>query len=321
MSRLPYIEYLRALSVLYIVGYWHLFTYTRYFREYFNPYTNVATLGVLALFVFISGFLLSRSYANNKNLIQFYLRRVLRIYPLYALAVLAFSLLAINNNAILVKSLYFMSMLDGPAPYTLWFICMLMLLYLITPLLMFLLRYPLGIPVFAVTVIVLLITTSRTQGGIDLRLLLYFPCFCGGIYCAKYGLRGPILNLWTGFLLILMGLAAYNLRGFDRELSALFKVPLILGLAVFVMALCDRFQSVFVESRVVSFLSYGSFSLYLFHRPVYTQLKVFYFPELLYHQFLYLLLVGLPLAILVSWLLQKSYDKLYALAFKTKMWR
>ena len=311
MARLPYIEYLRTTSVLYIVGYWHLFTYTRYFREYFNPYTNVVTLGVLALFVFVSGFLLSRSYENQKGIVHFYLRRVVRIYPLYALAVLTFWLMTIEKESTLIKSLYFVSMLDGPAPITLWFICMLMLLYLITPVLMLLLRFRFGIPVFAATVVGLLLVLSKTKGGIDLRLVLYFPCFCAGIYCAKRGFKGEILNIWTGFLLILMGLAAYNLRGFSRELNALFQVPLTLGLSVFVVAMCDRYQSVFVYNRAITFLSYASFSLYLFHRPVYTQLKRFYFPEQLSHQFLYLLLVGLPLAIIISWLLQKIYDELY----------
>lgn len=130
MKKLVSIEYLRALSMLYIVGFWHLFNYTDAFPGYKNIVTSNLTLVVLALFVLVSGFLIGITTVKQTEFREpaaywnFYKKRLLRIYPLYALAVGIFYLYGINDAAISIGALTLVSMLWGEAPKTLWFITM-----------------------------------------------------------------------------------------------------------------------------------------------------------------------------------------------------
>ncbi len=85
-NRIYGFDAIRAFSALYIMGYWHL-------RNYLSTATNVAmkthiayqmVYFCLAGFTFISGYLI---YKHHKDSIKdFFLNRVLRIYPLYLLA-------------------------------------------------------------------------------------------------------------------------------------------------------------------------------------------------------------------------------------------
>src|SRR5580704_1333411 len=59
MRKVP-IDVMRAVSMLYIVGFWHLLDYTKVVGWHYNPITYRLTVGALALFVLISGFLTGR---------------------------------------------------------------------------------------------------------------------------------------------------------------------------------------------------------------------------------------------------------------------
>jgi surface polysaccharide O-acyltransferase-like enzyme len=55
-------------------------------------------------------------------------------------------------------------------------------------------------------------------------------------------------------------------------------------------------------------LSYSSYCMYLFHRPVYIFLKKMYFPFDSLSQLFYLLFFCVPFIILLSYIIQYSYD-------------
>jgi len=117
MTKLNSIEYLKAFSMIYIVGFWHLSDYTKYLSITKNSILSDFTLVVLGVFVLISGFLLGKT---NKQPIIFlpFLRKILfRIYPLYALAVVVFYFFCINNALISIKSLFFISMFSGACTF------------------------------------------------------------------------------------------------------------------------------------------------------------------------------------------------------------
>ncbi len=310
-ARILYIDYLRAICVLYIVGYWHLFNYTSYFRDYDNVYTRVATLIILGLFVFISGYLLAVNYGDKASVGTFFLKRFLRIYPLYALAVAMFYYYGINDADVLVKSLYLISMYQGPPPYTLWFITMLMAFYLITPILMLASRNDFVFLLFTLGPLIATAIYSFNTDGVDLRLLLYYPCFCAGIYCARNGIVTGAFNFWTAILMLLFGLALHRLPIQSPQLDHLSQVPLIIGGLYLVIGFCDAFSRFFVKLRLIMLLSYCSFSMYLFHRPVYVAIKQVYFPVDPLDQFLYLLLIGVTLTLVIAWFVQKFYDAIY----------
>ena len=131
------IDVLRVVCILYIVGYWHLVPYTQGYPGYATFITEAIKDSALGVFVFCSGYLLGLREVrlSPAGLWDFYKRRLLRIYPLYALALLLFGLFGLAGSANLWQAAALMSMFLPPAPYTLWFITMIMAFYLIAPLL------------------------------------------------------------------------------------------------------------------------------------------------------------------------------------------
>ena len=86
------IDLLRCSSIFYIVGFWHLLSYTDAIHDYNNVVTFRITLIILGTFVFISGYLIGTKNIELKkqSLISFYFNRVLRIYPLFLLSIFIF---------------------------------------------------------------------------------------------------------------------------------------------------------------------------------------------------------------------------------------
>ncbi|MGB5733069.1 MAG: acyltransferase family protein, partial [Thiohalocapsa sp.] len=123
------VDFLRAASILYIVGYWHLIPYTEALPGYANLYTASLKFITLATFVFCSGFLLARQPVtlDLSTLRSFYSRRLLRIYPLYFLALLLFLVAAIAPAKQLLDGALLISMFQPPPLPTLWFITMIIL--------------------------------------------------------------------------------------------------------------------------------------------------------------------------------------------------
>jgi peptidoglycan/LPS O-acetylase OafA/YrhL len=76
--------------------------------------------------------------------------------------------------------------------------------------------------------------------------------------------------------------------------------------------LFNIFRTIHIENnKTVSFvtiLSYSSYSMYLFHRPIYITLKKVYFPSLYFLQVLYLFIVGFFCIFVFSFFIQKTYD-------------
>jgi peptidoglycan/LPS O-acetylase OafA/YrhL len=97
----------------------------------------------------------------------------------------------------------------------------------------------------------------------------------------------------------------------------LLTVPLQGGLAaagsMVLFGLCSRHSGAFVPSRAVEFVSYASFAMYLFHRPMLTLAKDVFMPQGFLLQWCYLTLLCLPLIVLVSWAIQGGYDRIVPL--------
>jgi hypothetical protein len=61
----------------------------------------------------------------------------------------------------------------------------------------------------------------------------------------------------------------------------------------------------------IMLISYSTWCMYLFHRPIYKLLIHIYFPEILIWQVLYLLIIGLPIIITISYFIQSTYDRVH----------
>jgi len=132
----------RSLSALWVVGVWHLFCYDRTLN-YMNWTTQQITDVFLAVFMFISGYMLGKyRFKCWDDIKAFYKKRFWRFYILYVVAsgTLYIGGALIGNQMYasieqLVLSFLGLNVLFPPHLGTLWFISMIMFFYLITPLL------------------------------------------------------------------------------------------------------------------------------------------------------------------------------------------
>jgi peptidoglycan/LPS O-acetylase OafA/YrhL len=310
-ARLLFIDYLRAAAILYIVGFWHLWEYAPDAPAYQNGFTHAVIFMVLGLFVFLSGVLLGRNEVrpDARSVLCFYRRRLLRIWPLYILALLTFVAFGITNWATAAKSAIGLVMFFGPSPATLWFVAMLVWFYLLAP---FLIISAKRVPLFAgfcAALYVGMAVVAMILPQADKRLFIYFPAFAAGI-AAGVGLWAP--QRWC----LAAGLAA---AAFIALLCSgvhlrLLTVPLEGAVAVvgpvFVYAWCWPKAAALKPVPIVMAVSYASFAMYLFHRPILGACQRVFMPDGFFFQWVYLTLVCLPLVGLVSWIAQRAYDQM-----------
>lgn len=301
-EKLPYIDLLRGLSALYIVGFWHLMNYTAQFRGYANELTHRTTVVVLGLFMFLSGHLLahSRLAPGLAGLKRFLTRRLLRIYPLYLAALALFVALNMTGARTALKAALALSPLWGPPPQTLWFIATLLLFYLIAPILIRVAKERARSIALSAALAMLFALTVVLLPGADPRLAIYFPAFALGIHCARNAPpRWPVL--WFG----LPAALALSFAGSAPAEQNLFCVPLACIAPLAIYMLTRRFAANFPRIWLVEAISYASYAMYLFHRPIYQRVAFFADGPL---GLAALILLGLPATLIASWLIQKAYD-------------
>jgi len=300
--------------MLYIVGYWHLFNYTGAFPGYANAFTGSVTEIVLGLFSTVSGFLIGLTARDSDNVITFYKKRLIRIYPLYVVAIVLFFVYGLNDAATSIKSMVFLSMYYGPTPATLWFVTMLMLFYLVTPVLLKIIQSPKKLLVAVLGVFAITLLLQAAFESVDIRILYYFPCYSLGLYCARYGIRTKIVNVISAVTLIFFWILLSLIDIDSLMFNELRNVPKILGFSYLVFSASCIYEKKFKRFFVISVLSYSSYAMYLFHRPIYATLQSIYFPETGPNQVLYLMTAGLLTVLFVSWGAQRLYDTIYVKA-------
>ena len=312
MRKLISIDYMRAVSMLYIVAFWHLLEYTNAFPQYKNLLTGVLTVSVLGLFVFISGYLVGGAKGRSLSPLEFYKKRIIRIYPLYALAILLFYLYGINGSQTSLFSLLGLSMYYGPKPITLWFITAIVVYYLLAPLFLRVVNSSVGYLITFSVVFLSTIALYISLGTVDIRVALYLPCFAAGIYCSIHGIINKFFNLKSMMAMLGIGIPLLFVESGLLARNQLGYIPLILSLAYLIFYAFYRSERYLKASKIVTFLSYGSFAAYLFHRPIYSTMKSLYFPNNELFQVPYLIVVFFFVVMTISWGLQKTYDVMLA---------
>ena len=308
------LDLLRGMSILYIVGYWHLFNYTGAFCCYKNGITYRVTWIVLGIFVLISGYLMGKKNIsmNKRSLLIFYKKRLIRIYPLYCLAIILFYVFNLSRGIALLKAMFGVSMFIKPSPPTLWFVAMLIVFYIISPFFIVLFRIHIAVGLIG-AVFILLIFTFYGYGTrkMDLRLLVYLPSFLTGmLFALKYQSMIKKKRL-IALLSIVSILISYVFLNFNRSIVFLASMPMItICPLLFLMLIVDYEIKLKRKRKLVYFISYISYSMYLFHRPIYVILKNSYFPKAGFSQVLYLGLFCFPLIILISYGVQRLYDSI-----------
>ena len=305
------IDLIRGASVLYIVGYWHLFNYTGAFPGYYNPLTLRLTVIILAVFVLVSGYLIGAKAIDpgRNNIVNFYKTRLLRIYPPFLLAILLFYFLNIADIPTLAKSAALLSMFVGPAPPTLWFVTMILLFYIVAPLLIHLSGNVTRYVLVCALLVTGMLVGATLLNTVDARLVIYCPAFVAGVLLARHKVWLYGMNMGVMALLFVasVGISAGNIAPVEHSFLS---IPLALVGSLLVLAVAAKSEERVGRYGSITFLSYASFFMYLFHRPVYAVLRRMYFPTSGALQIVYLVAVCLPCIVAVSAMAQRAYDRL-----------
>lgn len=303
------IDVMRAVSMLYIVGFWHLLDYTNVAKWHHNPVTNRLTIGALSLFVLISGFLTGRNDGDlaRGEIARFYERRFGRIYLPFVIASCLFLAAGRSDALTLAKGVTLVGMLVAPPPFTLWFVNMIVLFYLIAPLLAGLRGNDAAYFALCVVIIGAMVLYQAESGRMDMRLILYFPCFAAGVFLAARPLPSSWVNINGLLVLGALALVPTLVRPSETLEGDLWAMPWALfgSIAVFVVVMraCRNLEA---PTILVQF-SEASFFMYLLHRPLYHWMQVVWFPSTESEKVAYLLFVCLPIIGVVSWFCQKTY--------------
>lgn len=295
----------------------------------------------LGIFVFISGYILSRKNPSFKkwgDIKQFILKRYVRIFPLYIVALVLFIALSGHIRGSLNICSFVLNLLGLQIIFaskyclpllTLWFVGLILSYYYSF---IILATFGRGFIRFITLVFTILLFSKllmRFIGLMDDRFVLYFGIFVAGILGGKYKLiekmkfRHVIFISPLFIILVYLYVAFINPKEIRSFLSFIgmsdfiVKNLIILWLVSVVFALArviirtDRY--VFLQK-----IAYASYGMYLFHRPVWWLMADIYDPANVEIKALYLALLGIPLTIFVSYYLQKFYDRNFETRLITK---
>jgi peptidoglycan/LPS O-acetylase OafA/YrhL len=292
-------------------------TYLRDLYRYFG----------LGIFVYISGYLLNHNYVDLsgwKNINIFFRNKIMRIIPLYLLALLIYIKLYMKLNLIsffahvLGLQIIFSSPLIDPM-VTLWYVGLIMAYYAVFCVIKYgtdIFRSILIITIIPIIALILKITINV----VDKRFLEYYLVFIVGIYSVRLLkiIRNKIaLTVWTSLLFIFIYfyvVYVYPVITGDNKpplfslisAEALVLTNLIMISFAWVMhSICMKISKCKSLFFVISFSSY---CMYLFHRPFWWLMLWLYKPDGDIERGIYLGIIGIPLLILLSYLLQNTYD-------------
>lgn len=295
------------------------------------PFRTYDVVNVFLVYFSVGGFLFLSGYklAKNKGVESFsvfWKNRLIRIYPLYAIAVFVFSIALYwgkTNLLVLIIHLLGLQMvfpgLFGQNFLTLYFIGILLVFYLFFSLTKKYQKDPRSFTVLSVAVFCIALLVKYTLSGnitvFSSPLFIYFPVFTAGMLLADSEERVAgfmhrhmiAIFFWFFFLIPAM---LVSIRYFAAEenafvlLSAVVIGSVLIPLHTILVLFGRHWRRV---PSVVSAVSYASFAMYLFHRPIWGLMQAVY-PDRTLLQWAYIVGVGVPLIIGVSYVLQYSYD-------------
>lgn len=309
-NRLVCADVVRALSMLIIIGFCHLQDYFAVGAIYNSTiWLSRMVGGSLSAFAFISGYFLGKKEVHSFSDVKlFYKKRFLRIYPLFFLSCTSFLLLDIIFNLSFLSGVkqYVLTLLGiavftGDSPRTIWFVSMLLLFYAFTPLFL-----SCKIKVRAIILCLifsLLFILSFFINQIDYRVVYLFAFYGAGLLFQNIELDSKIrIPLLLIGIVAFVGFSILDLKVSVYIFDYLYKIAFV----VTVFEFGKIIQKSHIISKIFVWISYASMVAYLFHRQYFSCIhKITGNFEIVISYLLYL-----PLLLVISFFIQRSYDKL-----------
>lgn len=317
MKRDVVYDAVRAVCMLWIVGFWHLRDYLPMEYQFGKDLLHtgeIVTWGVLASFAFISGLFLSKYKFDTFGDVKFFYRkRIVRFFFLFFLAVISMYIagLAFHQHFFLGFSQVIFCLLGigsfiPPNAPTFWYISMMMFFYMITPIILFP-KKPLNrISICTVILLFLILALSFNIITVDSRLIVYMVFYCAGLLIPKTHVdksKNPYF-LFAGLLVLVIPI--HNIWQ-----SIISDTLIVIFLVAFATLLCKLRLS-----KLFTVISYSSMAAYLFHRHIYLSF-VFLFNmgsgTPLRDAAIPLWSVGIiiPIIFVISYFIQSCYDIVY----------
>ena len=304
----------KAVSIIWVVLY-HSIDYANANHIYSHSVIKTLTYSSLAIFTFLSGYLLTVRYNFDEkgSVIRFYMKRFFRFYPLFLISSVILCLIGFNTWFNTAKGLLGLSPFWTPHPRTMWYCAMLIPLYLLTPLWSkgkFWSKMIKFMVTMAVIVVVHLLFHS-----VETRTFFYFPFFFFGILVAQYGNHFfisaskspkyvfPLLALFVSILIVQVITNNSMLKWGNSVLG-------MVSLLFLYMYIGEKMVNKRSSLGRISFLSYASLSIYLFHREIFEGLLLLWHPSNSLILFLYVVILGLIIVIPLAYYIQKWYDSI-----------
>lgn len=299
----------RSICMLWIVGVWHMFS--GYFGIVIdkNIYLSSITGGVLAVFFYMSGRLSARYQIHSqKEAFAFIKHKFLTIYPLYLLSAASIIFYPFSNLIHKVKSFILtatcINTFVPPMIMTIWFLTILLLFYLITPL--FISKVSLRKRlIISISLYVALLFENIAFGFFDERLVRFFPLYILGLFVSNQ-LELKLLRLRNVLISFILLVSSIFILGKYKSLSLLLKpinLILMISFVICFLYVCEIISKSKVISKFCYLLALSSTFSYLFHRQYYSIWNHYFtiFPIWLAY------LVIVPSLIVLSYFGQKIY--------------
>jgi peptidoglycan/LPS O-acetylase OafA/YrhL len=348
-KRVVEFDVMRALAIFFIIFH-HLpgHTFNFYSLHFKGLRLDLSSLYLLnshfglSLFVFISGYFLSMpnpSFKSWSDMWHFILKRYVRIYPLYVIALLLF--VAINGSIwdssrirdgltvasfvlnllglqVVLASRFCVPML------TLWFVGLIVSYYYSFVILARAGRGVIRFVIVALAIPLFGALLMHWAGLMDERFLLYWGIFIAGILAARYQLLEKMKPRHAVLLALIFVIVVslYVAFIYPKEIPPVRPSLLSsVGLSSFILLnsiMLSFVPLVFAIARgivrsgrcaLLQRIGYASFCIYLFHRPVWWLMADIYSPANAKTKVLYLALLGIPVSIFLSYYLQRFYDR------------
>ena len=279
----------------------------------FDTVTNIA----LGTFTFLSAFFLSKKeIRTKKDILLFYRKRMLRIYPLFFLSCLSLFLVSIlaggyfENWKQLLLTLTGLVCLFLPVPLTVWYVSMLLFFYFLTPMVLFLKnrterKWFAYVLVFGILLVLLLLNKAGVLKVDDRFFEFYLVYFMTILLAGRLSMsRRQLLLIHIAATVIVLISLLPAVYAFVKESFVLQAIIAAAGAAM-VVGLGKLLDRIVPVRTALQWTSYASMVAYLFHRQFFGLLEKLFGPFSLPFA-----AIALAVLLTASYYGQKSYDYL-----------
>lgn len=328
--RLYEFDALRALATLLLLAlHSEIFALNDVLGIDLNPWALFSGAFLLGSFFFMAGYFEETSLKKySGNWLTFIKTKFIRIYPPYWIALTLFVfVMGFSLNKPLDQWTYVLNLQFIFSPgfvkqlLTLWFVSVLVSYYVIFITLRQLIksewRLLAGLSIIFLSLFILHLNTNL----IDIRFFEYFFIFFMGGWLARNSYWMEKLTNTSNFIKVAFWLVGCYLLWIVQVQAYPYQSPIFLIVVnIYILGGIWVFLTLFRTSigtwRIWVFLSYASFFVYLYHRPIWNVLLKIFPQETWRNEMLLRLIPGSIISILICYAFQILYDRITELVRK-----